>query len=460
MLYFDNNVKISLFINNMLNSHISSNKIFCISIIKLMEKNIDFFTDLLFKLGTKSQDMMAINKEIFDFFKNIFENVYIYEKENMKNISKKFTYIDKNKNTNKYEILQEYESSLFRFIKKLFCNNLERCRKEYSLDLMFLHLFNFCVNSFPEISILLEDKLIPLISFITNNSLNNPAFKSKENPNFYMGNSKGWKVNENYEKIFCEIILHSINNGMYTKKILSPYFISKNPNYNINNVENNNNFDLYPKLPNNINMMFDEEFLVKFLSSYNCTNDLICHLCYEDEDNSKNLLTIINNYLRQINNRINTVENIFNKICSLFSINDSLMNLRLETLFQLNQNDPNIFPLFDYYDNVKHTEFVLAIIFNLASAMYQYNSIFEYFFNNKHKIQWIYSYFYDIKGQGYLNDNFNKVNSYHPEFMQIIEEGLINRIGFDSAVNQNNYNGISNDNGFLDDDDNDGFNLM
>ena len=120
MLYFDNNVKISLFINNMLNSHISSNKILCISIIKLMEKNIDFFTDLLFKLGTKSQDMMAINKEIFDFFKNIFENVYIYEKENMKNISKKFTYIDKNKNTNKYEILQEYESSLFRFIKKLF----------------------------------------------------------------------------------------------------------------------------------------------------------------------------------------------------------------------------------------------------------------------------------------------------------------------------------------------------
>ena len=85
-----------------------------------MEKNIDFFTDLLFKLGTKSQDMMAINKEIYDLFKNVFENAYIYEKENMDNISNKFTYISKNKNTNKYEILQEYESSLFRFRTKRF----------------------------------------------------------------------------------------------------------------------------------------------------------------------------------------------------------------------------------------------------------------------------------------------------------------------------------------------------
>ena len=67
---------------------------------------------------------------------------------------------------------------------------------------MFLHLFYSCLNSFLEVSLLLENQLIPLISFITNNSLNNSIFKSKENPTFYIDGRKGWKVNENYEKNF------------------------------------------------------------------------------------------------------------------------------------------------------------------------------------------------------------------------------------------------------------------
>ena len=459
--YFDNNSKISSFLN-ILNNHISSNKIFCISIIKLMEKHIDFFSDLLFKCGSKSQDMMSINKEIYDFFKNIFENVYNYEKENLKIISKKFTYIAKNKNSNKYEIMQEYESSLFRFINKLFINNLERCRKEYALDLMFLHLFYFCVSSFPEISILLEDKLIPLISFITNNSLNIPYFKSAENPTFYMNGNKGCKVNENYEKIFSEIIMHSINNGMYIKKQLSPYFVAINPNYYSTNYEDNNinKFDLYPKLPKNINLIFNEDFIIKYLSSHNCTNELICHLCYEDEEISTNLLIIINNYLRQINNKINTVEIIFTKICSLFTLNDSLTNIRLETLFQLNSNDPQALTLFDYYYNVKESEFVLDIIYNLSAVMYQYSNLYQYFYNNKNRIQWISPYIYEVKEQGFLNDNYNKVNSYHQDFMQIIEEGFINRLGFNSPAIIDNNNGFENGNNFMDDEDDDGFNLM
>jgi hypothetical protein len=36
-------------------------------------------------------------------------------------------------------------------------------------------------------------------------------------------------------------------------------------------------------------------------------------------------------------------------------MNDSLTNLRLETLFQLNSNDPQYLSLFDYYDNIKDT---------------------------------------------------------------------------------------------------------
>ena len=75
----------------------------------------------------------------------------------MEIISKKFKFISKNKNTNKYEILEEYESSLFRFVKKLFCNNLERCRKEFSVDLMFLHLFYYGSTQFFTRGIEIED---------------------------------------------------------------------------------------------------------------------------------------------------------------------------------------------------------------------------------------------------------------------------------------------------------------
>jgi hypothetical protein len=460
MNYFDNNAKISSCIN-ILNNYISSNKIFCLSIMKLMEKNISFFKDLLFKCGSKSQDVMSINKEIFDFFKNIFENVYFYEKEHIKIFPKKFKYLSKDKNSNLYKISEEYESCLFRLVSKLFSNNLELCRKEFSNDLMFLHLFYLCVNSFPEISYILEEKLIPLISFITNNSLNLKILKSEENPTFFMGGNPKWKPNENYEKIFSEIIMHSINNGMYSKKKLSPYFIAINPNYNIpQDEEILSNFDLYPKLPDNINVMFNKEFLIKYLCSHNCTNELICHLCYEDQDISYNMLMVINDYLRKINiNTINEVENVFNKICSIFSINDSLIELRLETLFQLKSDGPQS-SLFDYFCNARYSEYVLDFIFNLASVMYQYTPIYQYFLENRNKIQWIAAYIGEIKDQGVLNDNYFRVNSYHPEFMQIIEEGLINRLGFNSPAVEQNNNGFQNDNNLFDDGDDDGFSIM
>ena len=138
-----------------------------------------------------------------------------------------------------------------------------------------------------------------------------------------------------------------------------------------------------------------------------------------------------------------------------------MTNLRLEVLFQLNTYNQYELPLFDYYNNVKYSEFFLDIIFNLASAMYQDNSLFQYFNNNKGKIQWIFAYFFDIKEQGFLNDSYGKVNSYHPNFIQTIEDGFIKRLGFDFYDNAalNPANAYQNNNNFMDDDD-DGFNLM
>ena len=449
--YFDNNIKISSILNT-LNGYISTNKIYCITILKSIENFLEKIVDYLFKIGVKSQDMQNINKEIFDLFKNLFENVYIYEKENLKLISRKFTYISKNPNNNKYEITQEYESCLFRIVKNLFCKNLEKCRLEYSKDIMFLHLLRFCSGSFPEISIILEDYLIPLISFITNNKLSEPYLKSKINPGFHMGGNPNWKPNENYEIIFTDIILHSINEGMYKTKKLSPYFIKDNMNYIINKkseIIGDEVFDYYPKLPKNLVAMLSPLFIYDFLASKNCTIEVLGNLCYENEQFSKLFFKKINNYFRDINREFGDFENIFNKACSILKLDDSLNELRLEKLFELGSDNQQDLPIFDFYDHIKEKyDIVLDFIYMLATAMYEYNSLYEYLFKYKTKITWIYYYFNKIKNDGMGTKTFNALYSVHPEFIEIIEEGLINRLELKPKIETDNFG------------DEDGFNLI
>ena len=449
--YFDNNLRISSIINA-LNGYISTNKIYCVTILKSIEKYIEKILEYIFIIGVKSQDMQNINKEIFDLFKNLFENVYIYEKENLRIISSKFEYISKNQNNNKYEIIQEYESCLFRVVKKLFCQNLEKCRKEYSKDIMFLHLLRFCSGSFPEISIILEDHLIPLISFITNNKLSEPYLKSKVNPGFHMGGNPNWKPNENYEIIFTDIILHSINEGMYKIKKLSPYFIKENPNYIINKkneINGDEEFEYYPKLPKNLFAMLSPLFIYDFLASKNCTIEVLGNLCYENEQFSKLFFKKINNYLRDVNREFVDFENIFNKACSVLKMNDSLNEMRLEKLFELGSESQQDLPIFDFYDHVKEKyDLVLDFIYMLATAMYEYNSIYEYLFKYKAKISWIYYYFNKVKNEGMGTKTFNVLYSVHPEFVEIIEEGLINRLELQPKIDAGNFG------------DEDGFNLI
>ena len=451
--YFDSNAKIASFMKT-INNFISSKKVFGISILKSMEKYFGVILDYIFVCGVKNQDMQVISQEIFDLFKNIFENVYVYEKENIPIFVKIFNYITKNEKTNKYEINQEYESCLLRTVKNLFCKNLERCRKEYSKDLMFLHLFRFCSYSFPEVSIVLEDYLIPLISFITNNKLTESYLRSKENPTFYMGGNPSWKTNENYELIFSDIILHSINDGMYKKKKLSPFFIKENKNYIINKKEEineNEMFEYYPKLPKNIFAILSPQFIYDFLNSKNCTTELLGNLCYENEQFSNFFFKKINSYLKDLNKNYGIFENVFIKVCSLLKLDDSLNDQRLEKLFELDyENNENI-ALFDYYNSVKDkSNFVLDFIYILTTVTLDNNCIFNYLFNHKSKIEWIYEYFKQVRMERTNNRAYNVVNSLHPEFMDIIEEGLINRLNFEQKIE------LVNDG----DDDDAGFNLI
>ena len=449
IFYFDSNAKIASLINA-INTFIATNKIYCISILKDIDKFIDVILNYIFSCGVKSQDMQNISQEIFDLFKNIFQNVYIYEKENLSIISKKFSYISKNKNSNKYEINEEYESCLLRSVKNIFCKNLERCRKEYSKDLMFLHLLRFCSGSFPEISIILEDYLILLISFITNNKLSDPLLKSKENPSFYMGGNQNWKPNENYEIIFCDIILHSINEGMYLKKKLSPYFIKENPNYiiqkksEINEIEM---FEYYPRLPKILFAMLSPQFIFDFINAKNCTIELIGNLFYENEKFSNFFLKTFNTYLKELNKNYEVFENVFNKVCSIFKLNDSLNEQRLEKLFGLGDGGNENQSLFDYFNSVKEqSNYILDFIYILTTVMIEYNCIFDYLNKYKEKITWIYYYFNQIKTERSSNRSYNVVNALHPDFLEIIEEGLINRLEFEPKIEL--VNDVNDDDGF------------
>ena len=70
------------------------------------------------------------------------------------------------------------------------------------------------------------------------------------------------------------------------KKKLSPFFIKENKNYIINKKEEineNEMFEYYPKLPKNIFAILSPQFIYDFLNSKNCTTELLGNLCYENE---------------------------------------------------------------------------------------------------------------------------------------------------------------------------------
>ena len=455
--HFNENIRISStleILNKTLSNH--SNNYYelrsSLSLLKVIEKNTEFFLEIIFKCGSKSQDMIKINKEIYDLFTALFQNVYNYEKKFFNNkLNNKFSYFAKNDQEKRYTILQEYESCLLRFIQKFFCNNLEKCRKEFALDQMFLHLFKYCTDNFPEISHVCVNYLVKLISFITNNSLKN--FKSEENPNFIMGGNFNYSVNFNYTNIFSNIILSSVTEGMLISKEYSPCFKG----------DKNNNMEFYAKLPDDLNIIYSMEFFINYLYSYNYSDRVIVHLSYKDENNSVQILSAVNKFLKQKNIRIEQMENILIKLSNVFNIIDGLEMKRMEIFFELNQaNDNN---LFTYLYEERYSEFVLCIIYNFALILEKYEIVYNYFLENKNKLMWLDNYIQELKIDGFMNDYFSRANSRHQNILFIIENNLIERLGLNvqenpAPVGNDNNNEEQNGGGFNDSDDDDGFNLI
>jgi len=90
--------------------------------------------------------MKGINRTIFELYQSLFHYVEIYEKQKYEYITNEmFNYYVKEDNGNG-KFIQEYKSLYLRMFKKLFCCNLEKCRKEYLRDNLFLNLFDHIIT--------------------------------------------------------------------------------------------------------------------------------------------------------------------------------------------------------------------------------------------------------------------------------------------------------------------------
>ena len=429
-----------------LNSILKNNTGYSLWILKQIEKNVDLFTDFLFRFGTTENEMNDLNKLIIDFFQITFDAIYSYEKEITGIIFEEIKYFSKN-DKGKYIIVKEYKSIIMRLMKKLFCENLEKSRIEYTKSSLYLIIFYNFVKGYPETSSICVKYLMPtIVSLITNNILSN--IKSEINPKYLMGNNTSYTVNNNYMLIFSDIILRCVTPGMENTKTFSPYFTGRR---NLSEEHNSSyiDFSKYPHLPDNWEKMLSIEFFINFVlfHSFSKSKEIICHLCYGDESTSNKILSLLNQFIKQKNVFIPFIEKVFNNAINVFELKDALEFTRLDTLFQLNDenNIDNKEPcdiedsnLFDYYyeEREKHINLVLCMLYNFAKAIEKYSIISQYFEKNKSKIIWINYFLMELKTDPKMKEDFSKNNAMimnqHPDLLQVIQKSIIKRFELDS----------------------------
>jgi hypothetical protein len=254
-----------------------------------------------------------------------------------------------------------------------------------------------------------------------------------------MGQAEGQNVNDYYLLIFCEIILKCVTPGMLKAKDYSPYFSNQKINQ-----ENDSeiNFDIcnYPKLPDNWTILLSTQFfLINVLLNYNSMpKEIICHLCYCDDNVSIKILTLLNEYLRFKNVMIQVKEKIFKNALNVFELKDNLQIIRAETLFQLNfsvkDDDLEQKGLFEFFFEERENSIalVLDILYAISESFDKYETIYNYFEKNKIKIKWIKEYIKQIKTDEKLKDKFNRNCSFvlavHKDLLDKIEESFCNKL--------------------------------
>ena len=424
------------------NQIIENNAGYSLWILKQIEKNNPLFFDIIFKFGILNAENQKICKEIYSMFKIVCETVYQYEKY-LSNIMdskiKIFIKDDKGK-----LIVKNEERSCFLRIIQIFCYYLEKSRMDYIKNDLYLELLYYLVKNFNESSKIISQFLFPIISLITNNTIF--EFKSIYNSNFYMGNDQNYIPNSKYIMIFSEIVLRCVTPGMLNSNTFSPYFIGK---INDENSDNEHpDFSIYPKLPEGWEKMLIPNFCINYLFFHNnCKGkEIICHLCYCDENTSVKILSLVNEYLKHKEFcYIQFYHLIFNVVINVFEIKDNLQFIRRETLFQLNtdkieieeikDNDSSNLTLLDfcYEERFKSFLVVVNLLFLIANIIEKSSLVSDYFKQYKEKIMWVQDFYLEIKKE----DNYKTilVNSdsfkQNPSMMSVIYNNLIKRFGFE-----------------------------
>jgi hypothetical protein len=424
------------------NNILKENQGYTLWVLKQIEKNINFFKDILFRFGTIDNQMNDLNKQIIEFFKITFDSIYNYERDLAQIINDEIKYFSKD-NNGKYIITKEYKSIILRLIKKLFCDNLEKSRMEYTKNSLFLTIFYSFVKSYHEASSICVNYLYTIISLITNNTL--PDIKSKDNPNYLMGNSNTYNVNYNYILIFNDIILNCVTPGMKNSSKYSPFF---NNRKQISQNENYIDFSRYPQLPKDWEKMLSTQFFINYvlLNTFSKSREIICHLCFCDENTSVKILSLVNRFMREVN-YAQYVERVFNNALYVFELKDALEFIRVKTLFQLvdesnNSNEINDDieqnALFDFYykERENSTVFVLSMVFNIAKAIEKYGVIFLYFEKNKNKIEWVPYFIMEVQSNEKMKDSIMKSNilNEHPDIIQVINDKMVKKLNIENKM--------------------------
>ena len=260
-----------------------------------------------------------------------------------------------------------------------------------------------------------------------------------------MGNSKGYNVNNNYIMIFSDIILRCITPGMENTNTYSPYYIGIRDNEQTSYKD----FSKYPHLPEDWEKMLSTEFFITFVlfHGYCKSKEIICHLCYGHEKTSVKILSLINIFIRSKNTPLPFIDKILSNALNVFELKDALEFVRLDTLFQLNDNK-NIGnkepidieenkPLFEYLyeERENHINLVLYILYNIGKSIEKYDIVYKYFVKNKNKIEWIKYFLNELKNNLKMRTEFLKNNNFimtqHPDLIHVIQESLIKKLGFD-----------------------------
>ena len=233
-------------------------------------------------------------------------------------------------------------------------------------------------------------------------------------------------------------------NGEYNT--YSPYYIGIRDNEQTSYKD----FSKYPHLPKDWEKMLTTEFFITFILFHRfCkSKEIICHLCYGDVKTSIKILSLVNDFIRSKNTPLPFIEGVLNNALYVFELKDSLEFIRLDTLFQLNDNKNTItkekmdteekLSLFEYLceERESHINLVLYILYSIGKAIEKYGNIYQYFQLNKLKLEWIQYFLIELKTDPIMKEDFKKNNtliiSQHTDLMNVIQESIIKKLGFES----------------------------